>query len=459
MKTRPCLLALLSASALLLPACSTEGRADRTSEAPPAPAVEAVAARTGSLPLRERLSGIAKAENQVEIYPEISASVAEVLVRSGEAVLQGQPLVRLADAEFREQLRQAEANVRLAEGAAAEARARIDELEAQVTRTRSLAEEELISRVELETQEARLAAALASAEQSDARVEQARASADQSRTALQRTVIRAPVSGNVGQRNAEVGMLADTNSLLFVLGNLDSLIVEVPLTDRMLGYVEAGQSVEISASALGEETIVSKLSRVSPFLQQGSFSTIGEIDVANPGALRPGMFATVDVLYGDSEEATLVPSSSLWENPGTGLVGVYVVEPPNGPQRTADTGGSETTSQNGGLEGPPWAVKFVPVEILATGRLTVGVSGIEPGDWVVTLGQNLLSDGDSAVARVRTTSWDKVLDLQNLQKEDLLRGFLEKQQRMARQYGAEPPGHQEALKAAQSSQRVSTASI
>jgi HlyD family secretion protein len=57
------------------------------------------------------------------------------------------------------------------------------------------------------------------------------------------TVIRAPVSGTVGSRNAEVGMMVDGNSRLFTLGQLDNIRIQVELTDRMLNYIETGQRV------------------------------------------------------------------------------------------------------------------------------------------------------------------------------------------------------------------------
>jgi HlyD family secretion protein len=70
------------------------------------PAVEALQARQGSLPLTERLTGVVKAGNQVAIYPEINAVITEVLVKNGQVVDRGQPLVRLRDKEFREQRKQ-----------------------------------------------------------------------------------------------------------------------------------------------------------------------------------------------------------------------------------------------------------------------------------------------------------------------------------------------------------------
>ncbi|HEX7708111.1 MAG TPA: biotin/lipoyl-binding protein, partial [Thermoanaerobaculia bacterium] len=168
--------------ATLLLACSGDSSDERKDAI--VPAVEAVQARSGALPLRERFSGMVRAENQVAIRAEIDAPIMEVFVRSGEAVRRGQPLVRLDDRRPREQLRQAEANVRLTEGAAAESAARVRELEVQLVRTRQLAEQQLVSSVELETLQAQMAAARASAEQAAARIEQARAAVREQQSEL-----------------------------------------------------------------------------------------------------------------------------------------------------------------------------------------------------------------------------------------------------------------------------------
>jgi HlyD family secretion protein len=55
------------------------------------PAVEAVQARTGSLPLEERLSGSVRARDQVSVRAEFSAPVVEVMVRSGASVCSWTP--------------------------------------------------------------------------------------------------------------------------------------------------------------------------------------------------------------------------------------------------------------------------------------------------------------------------------------------------------------------------------
>jgi RND family efflux transporter MFP subunit len=343
--------------------------------------------------------------------------------------------VRLDDEQLRGQLRQAEANVELAEGSALEAQARLQEMAAMVTRTRALAAQELVSDVDLETQEARYQAAEASAAQAKARVSQAVATADERRAKLRSAEVRAPLSGQIGQINAEVGMLVDGSTQLFVMGNLDHLVVEIPLTEGMLAYVGEGMPVQIRSSALGDRPLPANLTRISPFLSRDSFSTVGEIDVLNEDRrLQPGMFVSVDVFYGASETATLVPTSALWEEPATGLLGVFTV---NGYGQGVAV---PTSGEGGQISENTWPVSFRPVEVRARGRESVGVVGVDPGTWVVSFGQNLFTAGqENHQARVRPTVWEAVLELQGLQREDLLHGFLEKQQQMARAHGATPP--------------------
>ena len=431
-----CLLLALAAAG-----CGAGGDDEEEVVAPP---VEAVAARVGTLPLEERLSGVVRAENQVAIRPQIEAPVVEVWVRSGQAVERGQPLVRLDGSALADQLRQAEAAVRLAEGAAAEARARVAELEAQVSRTRVLAAEDLVSQMTLETQEAQLAGARAVAEQAAARVEQARAAVAERRNGLGKTVVRAPVAGRLGQLQAEVGMLVDPSTVLTVVGDLDDLVVEVPLTQEMLAFVREGQTVRVATPALGPEPVEATLTRISPFLA-GSFSTVGEIDLHGPSrGLLPGMFVAVDVLYGESERATLVPLAAVWDDPRSGERGVWTVDLSAPPAAAA--GGDGRRDGDRGLSSGSYPVGFRAVEVLAEGAAAAGVAGVSPGTWVVIVGQHLLADRQAESARVRQTSWERVMELQSLQREDLLQGFLDEQQRQARLRGAEPPANEEYLR-------------
>ncbi len=415
------LIAVLAAG--LVAGCNSESDAEPDVAVP---FVEVVEASEGSLPLEERVSGIIRAENQVAIRAEIEAPIVEVLVRNGETVRRGQALVRQDASILRNRVREAEAAASLAEASADEERARVRELEARVERMRALSAQKLVSEQDLETLEAQLAANRAGTAQEQARVEQAKANLEENRRELERAVIRAPISGSVGRRDAEVGMIARPGDVLFVIGNLESLIVEVPLTEEMLGFVKEGQSVRIHSPLLDGGSMEAKLARISPFLESSSFSTVGEIEITNPDRkLHAGMFVEVDLLYGESEKATLVPTSALWEDPKTREMTVWVA---------TDMENDATTS---GLERRL-------VELHGEGQLTVAANSVRPGEWVVVVGQHLL-EGDRVDARVRRTTWQRVEYLQRLQREDLLEGYLAKQQELARTIGARPQTNEEFL--------------
>lgn len=388
------------------------------------PAVEAVQAHLGSLPLTERLTGVVKAKNQVEIYPEISAAITVVYVHNGDLVKKGQPLVKLRDKEFRDRLRQAKANYNIALAQAKQAEARLQESKRELDRMKSLAEQGLASDADLENAQTQMVSADANLDLANARIDQAEGSVEESEVALSQTLIRAPVSGTVGNRNAEIGMLVRTNNRLFTLGELENLKVEIVLTDRMLNYIETGQRTEIFSEYMSSDKLEAPLSRISPFLHPVTHSTDAEIDLKNQdGILKPGMFVTVDVFYGESEQATLIPLSALYENPTTGETGVFVSTDKVLQESISKSSNKSITLTN------PVNFQFVQVDILARGRMQAGISDVKPGNWVVTLGQNLLGS-DSSSARVHPVKWSWIEELQNLQSQDLLKDIMDLQQQV-----------------------------
>ena len=85
---------------ILLQYCSGGSGSQNNEAESVLPAVEAVKARYGSLPLTQRFSGIVKAENQIEIYPEVTGIIVEVLAKNGDVVKKGAPLIRLREKNF-----------------------------------------------------------------------------------------------------------------------------------------------------------------------------------------------------------------------------------------------------------------------------------------------------------------------------------------------------------------------
>ncbi len=436
------LICVLLSSALLLSGCGSSSGDSQQQQGSQSgeqstPAVEAVQARYGSLPLEERMSGTVEARNQVVITPEINAQVEAVLAQNGDYVQKGEPLLRLQDDRYRERVRQAEAALQIAKADANSARANLKELQSQLKRTKRLAEQNFQSQQQLESLQAQVQQAEAQVQQAEGQVNQAQATLDERQADLRGTVVRAPISGQVGNRNVQEGQRVSPNTQLYTMGNLDTVRINVAVTDRMLGRIQPGQTARITAPSLSDTTITAEVSRISPFISNQSYSAEAEIEVPNPGGLlKAGMFVKVDVAYAQSQQATIVPLSALYQDPTTGTRGVFVA-PTLGTEIPVETPESYSAENPPPLT-QPTPTAFRDIEVVAEGQQTAGVRGIEPDAWVVTVGQNLLSTSaaERVRARVRPMSWNRLMALQRLQDTDLLRRVLKNQQRMAeRRFG------------------------
>jgi len=409
----------------ILQGCNTDDQENNNTRGSnqPLPSVEAVQAQYGSLPLEERLSGVVRAGNQVEIYPRINAPVEEVYVQNGDQVATGDALVRLEDRDYRERIEQARASLRITEAQARQAEARLNEVMNNLRRQRTLAERDLISEVEIESAQAQVQSAEADLELALAQVDQAKSTINEREEELSRTVIRSPITGVVGDRNAEIGMQVNNSTRLFSVGDVSQSKVLVSLTENMVRYINVGQTARIYSETMGDTLLYGEVTRISPFLGQGSFSTQAEIEISNEsGILLPGMFVTVDVLYGESEQAIIVPISAIYRHPRTGEQGIYVA----GGFGTEMEPITEVDSNNPPPLSDPVELEFKRVRIVAQGREAAGVVGINSGDWIVTVGQSMMIGSEDNRARIRAASWDRILTMQRSQPQDLLRQIMER---------------------------------
>ena len=412
----------LATAVVLLSACAQEdqsGGRGRSGEQR-IPAVEAVEVRSGTLPLEERLAGSVVARNQTEIFAEVGGRIVEVLAYDGDGVASGAPLVRLRDTEFEEQRQQALAGLQVAEARVKQAEANNARVQAALTRTETIVERNLGSRAELEIAQAEALSAEAELQLMRAERQQAASLVAERVSALGETVIRAPITGVVGGRNAEVGQLATTGTPLFVIGDPASMRVTITLTQRMLGYIKTGTRVNIFPDAALDDAIEASISRISPFLHPVTRTTNAEIEVDQDDGvrLRPGMFVTVDVLYGESQVSSLVPNNAIYSQVRDGREGVYVASLDEA-NRPLEGRGAELPRSDLDPSGPV-AVQFVPVSVVARGRLATAIDGVEPGQWVVTVGHHLLASSESSQAVVQPTPWDHIMRLQQMQTRDLL---------------------------------------
>lgn len=289
------------------------------------------------------------------VSPQVEGYVVEVLVADNQRVEAGQVLIRLDDADARVKLAQAEANLAALEAGVANVDARAEQEQAliasraasvaqaqaqadlarqQVDRYGQLAAQGWVSQQRIETERASARTAQASVaeaqaalaaeqrtagvlgstrEQSVASVKQARALVDQARIALERTVIRAPVSGVVGARGVRVGQYVRPGGAILSIVPLGDTYVVANFKETQLDRLRLGQTVEIKADAFKGEPLVGHIDSFAPATGSefalipvenatGNFTKITQrvpvrirVDRREGAALRPGLSVEVKV--------------------------------------------------------------------------------------------------------------------------------------------------------------------
>src|SRR6266571_4873992 len=195
----------------------------------------------------------------IPILPKVGGFVMAVRVDENKQVKEGDTLVVLDDRDYRVRLAQADADLAVAL-ASVNNRARVGQAEAQVEqaqanalkahadldRLRPLAEQDIVSKQQLDAVEAAAQAALVGA---DARVGAARAARDQAALNLSYTRIAAPASGVVSKKTVELGQLVQAGQPLMSVVPLEDVWITANLKETQIEKVKPGEPVDFTVDA------------------------------------------------------------------------------------------------------------------------------------------------------------------------------------------------------------------
>ena len=189
-----------------------------------------------------------------------------------------------------------------------------------------------------------------------------------------RTVtIYSPASGIVTERMVTQGQSVQAGQTLYTIADLSGVWVNADVRETDAALMRAGMGADIELASMPGRPFKGMVTYVYPTLKSETRTVTARLSVANAGGqLRPGMFATVHLLS-PSRKALTVPTSAVVRTGERTLVFV-------------DFGGG----------------RIEPQEIVigqSTSEYTEVLSGLEPGQRVVTSAQFLL-DSESNLAEV-----------------------------------------------------------
>jgi membrane fusion protein (multidrug efflux system) len=302
-------------------------------------AVEAASAKPEMVSPRFAAIGSLMSEESVQIAAEQPGRLVEVRFKDGDRIAQNDPILKFDDALLLAELQDAQARLVLAE--------------ANLKRATSLSQSGYATQTAKDTATADRATAQAAVQLAKVR--------------LGKTELRAPFAGVVGFRLSSVGAYVQAGQAIVNLENIDTLKVDFRVPEARLADVRIGLDVAVTVDAHPDRVFHGKIYAIDPLVDVNgrALKVRARLDNAD-GALRPGLFARVDVTSGDSREVVVVPESALMPRGSENAV-----------FRVRDGKALETAVKLGDRR-----AGFVEI-----------VDGVGRDDMVVTAGQARLQDG------------------------------------------------------------------
>lgn len=228
--------------------------------------------------------GTLRANETVVLRSEVAGRIAYLAFKDGETVSKGHTVLKLDAAVQEAELAQAKAELALGQ--------------TNFDRSKDLAQRKFVSDSALDQAAANLRVLEAKFQLAKAR--------------LDRTVIRAPFSGQLGLRNISLGDYVKEGTDLVLLEDVASLKIDLRLPERYLGRLKKGQPIQVLIDAFSDKTFKAQVEATDVQVDaNGRFVLVRGV-MANPGgSLRSGMFARASLTLAERKGAVMVPEEAI----------------------------------------------------------------------------------------------------------------------------------------------------
>ena len=313
-------LAGIFAMTLLLTGCSGEDEENQAIQEMPT-RVKAIKVLTTNSPLTLSYSGQVVDRDEIKVQSKVNGTITEKYVKGGEEVVEGQPLFKVDDRQYRAAVLQAEANLAKSEKQLAKERIDLQRYD-ELYQSNAVSEQTFTNqKIAVVSQEDEVSAnaALVQKAQDD----------------LADTIVYAPMSGRLGIDDVAVGTLAVAGSTtLATIGVVDPVFVQFAVSEQeYLRLSKSAQHAEANGRPEPDFRISLTLADGSKYPYTGQFAeydrTLGNETgtltirtiFKNPDALLvPGMYTRVEITGLTIPNTMLVPERALQQLLGETLV-------------------------------------------------------------------------------------------------------------------------------------------
>ena len=361
-----------------LAGCSRGQKNAKASGPPPAVPVGVATVKQRDFPVFLTGLGSVTAFNTVSLKTRIDGQITQVNFQEGQDVKQGELLIQIDPRPYNVALEQAQANLQRDE-------AQLNNAKVQYDRMKALYAGGVIAKQDLDTQEASFG-------QYEGTIAADKAAIDNAKLNLVYTRITSPINGRIGLRQVDIGnyVTAASGSSMAVITQMHPIAIIFTLPEDQLQSVREKMqkgTLQVDVYSRDDQTKLStgKLltidNQIDPTTGTAKFKAVFE----NPeNSLWPNQFVNVHLLLETRKDAVTAPVSAIQRGPQGTFV--YLVDNNN-------------------------TVQVRPVLLALTqGNTVVIASGLQPGEKVVTDGQEKLQAGSrvspQAPAKQQTTGTD-----------------------------------------------------
>lgn len=147
------------------------------------------------------------------------------------------------------------------------------------------------------------------------------AALETAQTALADKQIRAPFTGQVGEKSISIGDYIQPGSTLLTITNLKKLRVTYTVPAQYLNKLKIGQPITLTTETLGANVFKGHVSYISPTIDSSSQTITVHADIDNSqGLLKPGLYVALTQQLGAPQKTTVIPADALFAS----LKGYYV---------------------------------------------------------------------------------------------------------------------------------------
>jgi len=250
-----------------------------------------------------------------------SGKVVQINFENGKHASQGEVLIRLDDRDAKIQIQVSEAQLALAKATLQKAQTGLNTIQLSYNRTAALFQQGAVSQSELDAITSSLKIGQADVQSAEAGVQSYSASVDAQKTALDNTIIRAPISGIMDSKNVNLGQQVTPEIQLGKIKDVSSVDASIEIDQANITTVQLGQKAQVRLSETSDTYFDGLVNSIDPSADPSSRVFKAKVRVSNAsGSLHPGVFSWVRL-----ESVNPVPTLTLPVEVVTGKDGAYFV--------------------------------------------------------------------------------------------------------------------------------------